>query len=160
IGLKVADVNGDGRPDALVVNYTGYVAVLLNTTVPGSSAPAFASKRTFASGNGPVSLAGGDVNGDGRPDVGVANPKEETVALLLNTTAPGAPTPTFASKATWNVANRPQSVAIIDVNSDGKPDLVVGDAVQVLLNTMAPGAATASFAPRVTLPFAADLGRV
>src|SRR5262249_27354653 len=44
----------------------------------------------FATGNGPVSVASADVNGDGRPDLLVANFGSATVSVLLNTPAVAA----------------------------------------------------------------------
>lgn len=47
--VVVGDVNGDGLPDLVVVGaptpLTGFVSVLLNTTAPGATTPAFARHR-------------------------------------------------------------------------------------------------------------------
>src|SRR5262249_47685951 len=95
--VAVGDVNGDGRPDLLVANFgSATVSVLLNTTAAGATIPSFAPQQTFATGTGPFSVAVGDVNGDGRPDLLVANSGSATVSVLLNTTAAGATTPSFA----------------------------------------------------------------
>lgn len=58
--------------------------------------PSFATQQTFATGVSPRSVAIGDVNGDGRPDLAVANTDSSTVSVLLNTTA--IPTP---ARTTW-----------------------------------------------------------
>src|SRR5205823_11874128 len=72
-----------------------------------------------------------------------------SVSVLLNTTAPGATTPTFAAQRTFAAGNQPLSVTTADVNGDGKRDLLVANFgtanVSVLLNTTAPGSATATF---------------
>ena len=49
------------------------MSVLLNTTAPGAATPSFAAKQDFTTGSGPVSVAVGDLNGDGKPDLVVAN---------------------------------------------------------------------------------------
>ena len=155
LSVTAADVNGDGKPDLIVANEIGNtVSVLLNTTAPGAATPSFAAQQTFATGSAPVSVTAADVNGDGRPDLIVANATDGTVSVLLNTTAPGAATPSFAAQQTFAAGNVPNSVTAADVNGDGKPDLIVANAndstVSVLLNTTVPGAATPSFAAQQT----------
>ncbi len=153
--VTAADVNGDGKPDLIVANEVGNtVSVLLNTTAPGAATPSFAAQQTFATGSGPVSVTAADVNGDGKPDLIVANDDDNTVSVLLNTTAPGATTPSFAAQQTFATGSGPVSVTAADVNGDGKPDLIVANnndnTVSVLLNTTAPGATTPSFAAQQT----------
>jgi hypothetical protein len=153
--VTVADVNGDGKPDVIAANDgSNTVSVLLNTTAPGATVPSFAAQQTFATGAGPISIIAADINGDGKPDLVVANNGSNTVSVLLNTTAPGAAVPSFAAQQTFATGSGPQSVAASDVNRDGKSDLIVANlfagTVSVLLNTTAAGAATPSFAAQQT----------
>ena len=155
VSVTAADVNGDGKPDLIVANFNdNTVSVLLNTTAPGAATPSFAAQQTFATGSFPTSVTAADVNGDGKSDLIVANQNDNTVSVLLNTTAPGAATPSFAAQQTFATGSGPASVTAADVNGDGKPDLLVanetGNTVSVLLNTTAPGAATPSFAAQQT----------
>ena len=138
--MTTADVNGDGKPDLIVANCgSATVSVLLNTTTPGATTPSFAAQQTFATGSIPLSVTAADLNGDGMPDLIVANDASNTVSVLLNTTAPGATTPSFAAQQTFAVGDSPFSVTAADLNGDGRPDLIVANlgfnSVSVLLNT-------------------------
>jgi hypothetical protein len=51
-------MNGDGRPDLVVVNYSSTtVSVLLNTTAAGATTLSFAAQQAFATGGGPLAVA-------------------------------------------------------------------------------------------------------
>jgi hypothetical protein len=157
--VAVGDFNGDGKLDLAVANIgSNDVSVLLNTTAPGDSTPSFAGQVSFFSGNEPFSVAVGDFNGDGRLDLVVANFASQTVSVFLNTTAPGASTPTFAPRQTFSTGRGPVSVAAGDLNGDGRSDLVVANSsdvftVSALLNTTPPGAAICSFAAQQRFDF-------
>ena len=159
--VAIADINGDGKPDLAVANYSSNtVSVLLNTTATGATTPSFPAKVDFPTGTNPDSVAIDDINEDGKPDLVVANEGSNTVSVLLNTTVTGATTPTFATKADFSTAMNPESVAIGDVNADGKPDLAVANinsnTVSVLLNTTATGATPPTFAAKADFPTATN----
>jgi hypothetical protein len=131
------DVNGDGKPDLLVTNWNvnnhdfhsdGVIGVLL-----GNGDGTFQAAVTYDSGGqSPSSIAVADVNGDGKPDLVVENcsfnggsddcsPGDGAVGVLLgNGDGTFQPATTYSSSGSM-----PQSVAIADVNGDGKPDLLV-----------------------------------
>jgi hypothetical protein len=79
----------------------------------------------------PIAVAVGDFNGDGKPDLAVANLSGNTVSILL-----GNGDGSFQTPAAYRVEGAPIAVAVGDFNGDGKPDLVVstsgGDSVAVL----------------------------
>jgi FG-GAP-like repeat len=124
--VAVADVNGDGALDALAVSScadfrceTGTLNVLL-----GNADGTFQAAVSYDSGgNGPGSIAVGDVNGDTKPDVVMANFKADSfplsgaasVAVLLNSSV--GPTPARIDIRPGQFPNRvnPHSHALIRV---------------------------------------------
>jgi hypothetical protein len=123
---------------------------------PQSSAVDFAPQQTFAIGSTPSSLAIGDFNGDGKPDLTIVG-SSNTASVLLNLTATGATTASFAPPRTFATGTNPESVAVGDFNGDSKPDLAVANfdgTVSVLLNASviingSPATGTISSAPEV-----------
>jgi hypothetical protein len=163
-GVAVADFNGDGKPDLATANQTGTVSVLLDTTVTGAVVPTFSAKADFATGTGTIAIAVGDLNGDGKPDIAVANNGgDNTASILLNTTATNATVPTFAASFNIPTGPSPFSIALGDLNTDGKPDIMVSHVggfrpIAVLMNTTATNAATPSFSPKVDIELMSSIG--
>ena len=143
VALAVADLSHNGKMDIVVLNNTdNTISVLMGNgdgtfkapTASETSAGTGTPAPTYATGKGPLSLTIADVNGDGIPDVIVANFTDNTVSILL-----GNGDGTFKTAIPVPVGEGPVYVTTADMNNDGKPDLLVNnnldDTVGVLLNT-------------------------
>ena len=90
--------------------------VSLAITMPAlSQCPlSFAAAANYAAGSGTTSVAVGDFNADGRPDLAVTNSIDNHVSILL-----GNLSGTFQAPVNDAVGTRPYSVAVGDFNADG-----------------------------------------
>ena len=127
--VGIGDLNGDGRAD-LVATATnaGHVSILLQSP---AGAGAFLPPQTVAAGFQPINVAIADLNADGRLDLAIANlgtpdnPATASLSVLLNNSAsPGS----FLAAANYATGERSESVAVGDLNGDGKADLAVANA--------------------------------
>ena len=144
----IGDLDGDGKPDIAFTSRT--LSVIRNTGSPGSLS--FAPQQNFIAGNSPFGITLGDLDGDGKPDVAITNlAVPYTMSVFKNTSTPG--NISFAPKIDYPADENPYSLAIIDCDLDGRPDIVVTDqhsnpgAISVFRNTGPPG--TISFAPGI-----------
>lgn len=84
----------------------------------------------------------GDLDGDGKPDLVVANSDFSssnpnlTISVLRNTSTPGSVS--FAPGQTFTVGSKPGAVALGDLDGDGKLDLVVANSDNITNVTVNP----------------------
>lgn len=98
----------------------------------------FPSQTTYSTGTGsqPYGLTTGDLNSDSKPDIIFSSYVGNYVGVLLN-----SGTGTFPTIATYSIGSNtgPYSLVALDVNSDSKLDIIVGNAmgngISVLLNS-------------------------
>ncbi|QKG59087.1 VCBS repeat-containing protein (plasmid) [Hymenobacter sp. BRD128] len=161
VALSLADVNGDGQPDMVVVNeMSNTVSVLLHSTTK----ELFSRATAYSSGGvAPRGVAVGDVNKDGLPDIVLTTIGSNRIGILLNSPlTPGKflPVITFSSGSV-----KPEKIALADVDGDTHLDMVVinqrNNTCSILLNSAKkPGKfqGRAAYASNGTTPRGMSLG--
>jgi hypothetical protein len=142
--VLAGDFNGDGKPDLAVAsdNPTSQTAPGSVVVLLGKGDGTFGAPTAYPDGIGPVRLAAGDFNGDGKPDLVVAD---------LGNPITGVPGPTlqelqgngdgtFQETPAFDLPGGPGGGPVAaDFNGDGRSDLAVtggvigGSAVRVFL---------------------------
>jgi hypothetical protein len=155
--IAMGDFNGDGQPDLAVTNYgTNTVSVYKNTSSNGIIS--FDPLANFATNANPSGLAIGDLDGDGKLDLAVANWGNGNVSLFKNQSTINSIS--FATKIDDSVGVWPTSIDINDLDLDGRPEVIVTNnlshSISILKNTSSGGsisfAAKADFSTGTTSP--------
>lgn len=120
------------------------LSLLCANRVLCAGCPSFLTPRTYPAGTGPMSLASGDFNRDGRRDLAVANSGSNTVSILF-----GNGDGSFQAAVNYAVGTQPASIVAADFNRDGQTDLAVAnngsDNVSILV-----GVGNGTFLPAAT----------
>ena len=133
-----ANVKGSWPPPSGNVSFldTSNQNLVLGTSPLNPAIPVLTRSSAMAAGNGPASIAVGDFNGDGKPDMAVVGFFSNTMSVFLNN-GDGTFTPKTSAIPSTVTLNEPLNVVAADFNRDGILDLAVAnfnsDSVTILL---------------------------
>lgn len=126
--VVVADFNADGKDDVAAACHgpENFLSVF-----PGVGDGTLGPRQDLHAGREPASLAAADMDGDGRPDLVIANRASDTVSILLS-----LPDGSFRQATNVATGHAPHAVRVADLDQDGHPDIITandeGTSVSVL----------------------------
>ena len=116
VAIAIADVNGDGIPDVVVLNQGGGSVSVFLTNAEGTLSAA----TEIGVGDSPSGLALGDFNGDGNLDLAVTSASQGLVIVLL-----GDGTGNFTPSGSFNAGPEASAIVAGDFDGDGHLDLAI-----------------------------------
>ncbi|HVN83466.1 MAG TPA: FG-GAP-like repeat-containing protein [Candidatus Binatia bacterium] len=127
--LVLGDVDGDHVLDLIVANTADDTAGVLRSRGDGTFDPVVIQST---GGIQPSALVFADVNGDGFGDIVISHERSQSVSVLLGVGDGG-----FDAPRGFVADVGPTAVAVLDVNNDGRPDLLTANGGGITPPTLA-----------------------
>src|SRR5207247_9834247 len=99
------------------------ISVVRNLSIPGKIV--MDNRRDLVTISTPNSVAIGDMNGDGKPDILASFGSVSKLAIYLNTSSPD--NFSFGEKIELNTTATVNAICISDLDSDQRPDIIVSN---------------------------------
>jgi hypothetical protein len=115
---------------ALAVATAAAAAALGSVPAQAATGVQFEPKAEYETGKAPEGIATGDLNGDGKPDLVVANKEDSTVSVLIN-----KGNGTFPAPVPYSTGLGPDAVALGDLGN-GHLDIVTANATESTVSVL------------------------
>ncbi|MBS1790760.1 MAG: VCBS repeat-containing protein [Acidobacteria bacterium] len=116
VALRMADLNGDGKPDVIATeDFGNRISIVLN-----NGGGTFSVRSIYSGGYFPVASAAGDFDRDGKTDLAVIN-YDQTLSIIT-----GLGAGQFIAPLAFDQADKIlRATVLADLNTDAKKDVVV-----------------------------------
>lgn len=129
---QVEDLNGDNLPEIIINQFqTNDLYVLRNQS---TGTVGFAAPQKISLPGGLNRLTSADFNNDGKLDLVITSTLNNQVDILLNQTAAGASSFSFAPSISMITSTGPWGVDVSDIDGDGDPDFSIANRNQTAIN--------------------------
>lgn len=140
VSVAIADIDGDGLLDIVLGHqFSPFVSIFRNISLPGTML--FEDRIDIPASPGFLSVAVADIDGDGRPDLAVANRERNTIVIFPNAGEPGHIV--FSPAILVGSGEGPVQIVSADLDNDGRYDIMFGNhasaSVSCLRNLSSPG---------------------
>ena len=123
--LTTADIDRDGRPDAITGNFDSSTLSVIRNTTARAATGFFSSVTNIATVSGPRDVVLGDFNKDGHLDLAVAGANSGILRIYLGQHSPGVIQ--FPSSVSYTLGGSLRGLAVLNANADSFPDLIASD---------------------------------
>ncbi|MDX2196224.1 MAG: FG-GAP-like repeat-containing protein [Cytophagales bacterium] len=156
-GSAIADIDNDGNNDVIFTSNNSNRIFIYRNLGTGNINNTLQYSADFATGTNPSTVKITDVDGDGKKDIVIGYTSSAYVSVYRNVSTSGTITSaSFAPRVDLPTANACYSIAIADINSDGKPEILAanytGNFIHLFQNNNMPGTVTSAMFARVDLP--------
>ena len=146
--IFTADFDGDGKFDIVTANSLDASISVLRNTSTTTGTISFAPHVDFEHAGLPTEVQVADMDGDGKPDIVVADYSSSTVCVYANSASSGTINTTSFSRIDVPFVDSSYGLAIGDLDGNGRADIVItrgkANSIAVIYNNYTSGALAAS----------------